>query len=302
MDLLKTVFLFVVSADLTEELVAAEHCGERVPPLLDVDGETTKLGDPHEPWKGVWEKMLRSGWTWRCGSGLMLDYYYIKPGSKIGGGVEGQDYFVRVEDVQKFAVRNYGWRGVKSSAPVINCADGEPDENIDEECEYDYADGTTKMGNEGLPKGKKGKGKSLVAATRPTLPVPSMIDVFYINKNVGAHEVQKEKRPRVEKFAKKPARTKDVRAKEDTSDVEDDGQEPTTLDEADGESTFSQSGFCAKNLFLDECADEDVPPLTHDIDPNEPWRYAWETMLCSGWTWKIGSGLMTDYYSPRMTS
>ena len=253
MDLLKTVFLFVVSADLTEELVAAEHCGERVPPLLDVDGETTKLGDPHEPWKGVWEKMLRSGWTWRCGSGLMLDYYYIKPGSKIGGGVEGQDYFVRVEDVQKFAVRNYGWRGVKSSAPVINCADGEPDKNIDEECEYDYADGTTKMGNEGLPKGKKGKGKSLVAATRPTLPVPSMIDVFYINKNVGAHEVQKEKRPRVEKFAKKPARTKDVRAKEDTSDVEDDGQEPTTLDKADGESTFSQSGFRAKNLFLDEC-------------------------------------------------
>ena len=54
----------------------ARHCGERVPPLLDVDGETTKLGDPHEPWKGVWEKMLRSGWTWRCGSGLMLDYYY----------------------------------------------------------------------------------------------------------------------------------------------------------------------------------------------------------------------------------
>ena len=130
-----------------------------------------KLDDPYEPWREVWTKMLRSGWTWRTGTGLMLDYFYIKPDCKVGGGVEGQDYFVRLEDVQKFAARNYGWRGgggVKSSAPVINCADGEPDENIDEEWEYDYADGTTKMGNEGLPKGKKGKGKSLVAATRPT--------------------------------------------------------------------------------------------------------------------------------------
>ncbi|KAL3776119.1 hypothetical protein ACHAW5_003261 [Stephanodiscus triporus] len=370
------------SSSSREELFAriedhARHCGERVPPLLGADGETTKLGDPYEPWKGVWEKMLRSGWTWRCGSGLMLDYYYIKPGSKIGGGVEGQDYFVRVEDVQKFAARNYGWRGgggVKSSAPVINCANGDPGEDIDEEWESDDADDTKKKGSEGLPdgwtrrrvprksgdksdpywfspeqaykfnsishvrqflacleeacgdevvaydsfckmrsskstgvndvavhdwnnsKGKKRKGKSLAAATRPTLPVPSVIDVFYKNKNVGAHEVQKETRPRVEKCEKKPARTKDVRAEEDTSDVENDRQEPTTLDDADGESTFSQSGFRTKNLFLDECADEDVPPLTREIDPNEPWRYAWEKMLGSGWTWKIGSGLMTDYY------
>ena len=193
-----------LSSSSREELFSriedhARHCGERVPPLLGADGETTKLGDPYEPWKGVWEKMLRSGWTWRCGSGLMLDYYYIKPGSKIVGGVEGQDYFVRVEDVQKFAMRNYGWRGgggVKSSAPVTNCADGEPDECIDEEWNYDDADGTKKKGNEGLPKGKKGKGKSLATATRPALPVPSVIYVFYKNKNVGAHEVQKEKRPR----------------------------------------------------------------------------------------------------------
>ncbi|KAL3826298.1 hypothetical protein ACHAXA_004616 [Cyclostephanos tholiformis] len=90
----------------------ARHCGESVPPLLlGVNGGTMKLDDPYEPWREVWTKMLRSGWTWRTGTGLMLDYFYIKPDCKVGGGVEGQDYFVRLKDVQKFAARNYGWRG-----------------------------------------------------------------------------------------------------------------------------------------------------------------------------------------------
>ena len=41
----------------------------------------------------------------------MTDYYYIKPNCKVSGGVKGADYFERVEDVQKFAKRNYGWVG-----------------------------------------------------------------------------------------------------------------------------------------------------------------------------------------------
>ncbi|KAL3826299.1 hypothetical protein ACHAXA_004617 [Cyclostephanos tholiformis] len=55
--------------------------------------------------------MRRSGWTWKTGTGLMTDYYYIKPGCKVKDGVKGRDFFVSVEDVRRFATRNYGWRG-----------------------------------------------------------------------------------------------------------------------------------------------------------------------------------------------
>ena len=77
--------------------------GEVVPPLQWTI-------EPNEPWKCIWDKMRNSGWTLRVGSGLMMDYYYIKPNCKVSGGV-GADYFERVEDVQKFAKRNYGWVG-----------------------------------------------------------------------------------------------------------------------------------------------------------------------------------------------
>ena len=55
--------------------------------------------------------MMRSGWTWRQGSGLMMDYYYVKPGRTVKGGKAGEDYFRSVGEVQEFARRNYGWRG-----------------------------------------------------------------------------------------------------------------------------------------------------------------------------------------------
>jgi hypothetical protein len=61
------------------------------------------------PWKDVWNAMKRSGWGWRGSSGLMTDYYYIKPRCKIKDGEEGQDYFVCVEDVQKYARDTYNW-------------------------------------------------------------------------------------------------------------------------------------------------------------------------------------------------
>ena len=241
----------------------ARHCGERVPPLLDVEGRETTLGDhTHGPWRAVWETMLRSKWTWRSGTGLMLDYYYIKPGSKVGGGVEGQDYFVRLEDVQKFAARNYGWRGEDGGA----------------------------------------KGSAAPVAAAGTIEADSVRCRTSVGANevrkesYGAHEVRKEKRQRVEKCAKKPARMMDACAEEDTASDEANRKDSTAHDDTDGESTFSQSGFRTTNLFLDECADENVPTLTCDIDPYEPWSYAWEKMRRSGWTWKVGAGLMTDYY------
>jgi hypothetical protein len=50
--------------------------------------------DPHTPWSTLWKTLRKShGWKWQNGSGLMTDYYYIKPGKKIKGGMEGVDYF-----------------------------------------------------------------------------------------------------------------------------------------------------------------------------------------------------------------
>jgi hypothetical protein len=71
-------------------------------------------------WKAVWAVMRRSGWSWKGGSGLMTDYYYIKPKCKVQGGAPGRDYFVRVEDVMEFARDVYGWHQASSSSSSLS--------------------------------------------------------------------------------------------------------------------------------------------------------------------------------------
>ena len=237
----------------------AKYSGEVVPPL----SEGVKI-DCNESWDDAWKKMLKSGWSWKTGSGLMMDYYYIKPGCKIGkSGVEGQDYFVTVGDVQKFAKRNYGWRG-----------DGE--EGVEE-----------KVADDGLGK-RNGKRRSASTLAK---------DEDY---------QMKEKRQKVEKKLKPAKKEVVAKAKEDkkepakelepNEEPSDDDYEGDEESVSDNQSTFSQSGFQTKKLFREECADENVPPLKDDIDPEESWSEAWQKMRDSGWTWKNGSGLMTDYY------
>ncbi len=67
------------------------------------------VGEVAVPWKDVWAAMKRSGWSWKGGSGIMTDYYYIKPKCRVKGGLSGRDYFVRVKDAMEFARDCYGW-------------------------------------------------------------------------------------------------------------------------------------------------------------------------------------------------
>ena len=78
-----------------------------------------KKEEEETPWNEVWEAMKRSGWGWRGGSGLMTDYYYIKPGCKIKGGTVGHDYFINVKDVQTYARNIYKW-GVVSHKKLMS--------------------------------------------------------------------------------------------------------------------------------------------------------------------------------------
>ena len=73
--------------------------------------------DPEEPWGGAWESMRLSGWTWKLGTGLMTDYYHIKPGRTVKTGTVGRDYFVTEADARDFATRHYGWRGPPEHPP-----------------------------------------------------------------------------------------------------------------------------------------------------------------------------------------
>ncbi len=61
------------------------------------------------PWRDVWAAMKRSGWSWKGGSIIMTDYYYIKPKCRVQGGLSGQDYFVHAEDAMEFVRDCYGW-------------------------------------------------------------------------------------------------------------------------------------------------------------------------------------------------
>ena len=264
-----------VSMSVRDEVYArieeyGNYSGERVPPLILNGVEVYQLlpDDIHKPWRGVWNILLNSGWTWKAGTGLMLDYYYIKPESKAGkNGEAGQDYFVTLYDVQKFVTRNYGWRGEGSGVEVS---------------------------------------AGPIAPAKATAHVTS-IDVTTCDTVPGAvgRTSMSEKRRRAETCAVELAKMKNERAAEEkeevtTKDIDLQMESSDGMNDADDsddtESTYSRSGFRSKKLFLDECADENVPPLTCEIDPDEPWRDVWETMRKSGWTWKSGSGLMTDYY------
>ncbi len=234
----------------------AKYAGEVVPPLT---AEMTL--SPNGAWRDAWEVMLRSGWTWRTGSGLMMDYYYIKPGCKVGGGEEGQDYFVRVEDVQQFAKRNYGWRGNSGG--------------VDHDTE-DY--GATKARTRRLSS-SDGSGENTVeipVGKRPKLEVKKPT----AKESVVVDAAMKSMRP-----AKVKTEPKELTEEDDTEDDDDEIR-----------STFSQSGLQSKKLFSDECADEIVPPLAFVMLGDETWSEAWKKMRESGWTWKVGSGLMTDYF------
>jgi hypothetical protein len=55
-------------------------------------GPSTIVEDDGVPWTDVWDAMKCSGWTWKGGSGLMTDYYHIKPKCRIQGDLSGRDY------------------------------------------------------------------------------------------------------------------------------------------------------------------------------------------------------------------
>jgi hypothetical protein len=61
------------------------------------------------PWRDVWATIKRSGWSWKGGSGIMTDYYYIKRKCRVQGGLSGRDYFVHTEDAMEFARDCYCW-------------------------------------------------------------------------------------------------------------------------------------------------------------------------------------------------
>ena len=76
------------------------------------------------PWNEVWSAMKRFGWSWSGPTGLMTDYYYIKPGCKIKGGVEGHDYFICDEEVRQYARVTYKWGNVSYDALMKTIEEG----------------------------------------------------------------------------------------------------------------------------------------------------------------------------------
>lgn len=75
-----------------EQLVQLVDAAAKVPPP-----------DVHvSHWIDVWAELKKNGWKWKKGTGLMTDYYYIKPGRSVKGGEAGVDYFVCRDDVHRY--------------------------------------------------------------------------------------------------------------------------------------------------------------------------------------------------------
>eukprot|EP01082_Thalassiosira_pseudonana_P006795 g14998.t1 g14998 contig21:322255-325611(+) len=286
-----------LDAGASEQLMSEE----RVVLTPDADAPPMKEGEsilPSEPWKSVWQKLRKSGWSWKGGSGLMTDYYYIKPGCKVKNGVKGVDYFVKVEDVQAYAKKNYGWVGDGNGLVAV--------ENKSNEAAVKEEVQTKK-------RHKVANKKYLLeeSAAKPTKSKASKM-----NQQV---EVLKFASVRDEEVD--DADTESSADDEDETEEEEGDESGETMGVAptnDLESVCATSSNIfhvanghravrvhngadipkpqSKRLFIEECSDENVPPLNVRINPNESWRSAWEKMLQSGWTWKEGKGLMMDYY------
>jgi len=255
-----------------EEIIGehAKYAGEVVPPLHPL----TTIG-PNEPWRDVWDKMRQSGgWTWKAGSGLMMDYYYIKPNCSIKGGLKGEDYFERVEDVQKFAKRNYGWVGEVVEGEVVVGGSNEEHrraalEDLNENKLPEKRRRTEKIS---IDKPVAKKMKTLKSKADEKM------------KSIKEEEVMKEEEE--EEF------------EEEMASSDNDANDDDNISRfSEARSTYSQSGFQSKKLFVNECADENVPSLEGEqIHPDDAWSDVWKTMRKAGWAWKVGTGLMTDYY------
>ena len=287
----------------------ARHAGESVPPLL----EGVTIG-PDEGWRSAWDKMLRSGWRWRQGSGLMMDYYYLKPGRTVKGGKEGEDYFCNVGGVQEFARRNYGWRGEGGMAATAGGAkkdrgDGElPPRRArssrwskygasaadEPEAEEFQSDPEPDEEDEGEPEEEEEEESDEMEES-----VASDMEVL----DFGENEMREHDCGHPDEEAEDMEFHGTDEEDEEVEEEEEEDAEPEESDDDDesrfsDRSTYSETGFEDKRLFPDERdgVDADVPPLTAPLDASETWSSAWKKMRSSGWTWKAGTGLMTDYY------
>lgn len=250
-----------------------KYADEVVPPL-----HPTIIIRPNEPWKDVWDKMrLGGGWTWKAGSGLMLDYYYIKPNCSIKGGVKGQDYFERVEDVQKFAKRNYGWVGEEA---VDGCDGGSEVRPVLMDLNE----------NKKLPEMRRRRTENVSIDKPVTKKVNSAKSKMDEVKSI--HEEEDE-----EDVMEEEGEEEDFEDQEMASSENDASDDDNMSRFSEARSTYSQSGFQSKKLFINECADEYVPSLEGEqIHPEDPWHSVWKAMRKAGWTWKGGTGLMIGYY------
>jgi len=180
--------------------------------------------------------------------------------------VKGEDYFERVEDVQKFAKRNYGWVG-----------EGE------------------EVGDDGIG----GQSRALVDLNENKLPEKRRRSEKVSIDKPAAKKVKtlKSKAEKVKTIMEEEV-LKEEEEEEETASMETDAIDDDNMSRfSEARSTYSQSGFKSKKLFVNECADENVPSLEGEqIHPDDAWSDVWKTMRKTGWTWKVGSGLMTDYY------
>mmetsp|Transcript_38334 Transcript_38334/g.78159 ORF Transcript_38334/g.78159 Transcript_38334/m.78159 type:complete len:327 (-) Transcript_38334:1706-2686(-) len=89
-----------------------EHLPDTPAPTIDPNAPRIRVRADH--WITVWAQLECTGWKRVMGSGLMTDYFYILPHAakwwkKSNKGVEGVDYFTRVEDVRCYCAKTYGW-------------------------------------------------------------------------------------------------------------------------------------------------------------------------------------------------
>ena len=81
-------------------------------------GDSLSKSQANMPWKELWKEMRAQGWRHTAGDGL-VSYIYIN--SKCAGmkkadvirGVKGIDYFESEEEIQAYAKKYLGWKGVK---------------------------------------------------------------------------------------------------------------------------------------------------------------------------------------------
>jgi len=292
------------------------------PEIMDTPIEAT------DEWLIVWDKLKRSGWSYKPPSGLDTDWTYFAPDKKgVKNGVEGQDYFKGEEAVRAFCKIAYGWdpRGAKKVRLLRQAEEEEEQAKLEakrlakkERKEKEAADERRRLEKEAEREAERREAEEMrlaaeAAAEEKRLAKEAAAEEKRLAKEAAAEAKRKaaEEKKRIAREAKEAAKKKKKNAAGTKKGQGIDGEESRTQYNQPSPGRVWGKESCNKEspstpIHRTKPRDPAKPRLTDSPDtgrsltPDDKgfyeWKHLWPRLKQAGWTYQKGYGLVSWLY------